>query len=159
MAGKYTSILKNLDRIHSDIWKIIFKNKIRQSHWIKDLRWGLNMSARQLGQRMGVSSSTVRDMERREVEGTITLATLQRAAEAFDLKLFYLFVPKEEASLDNALQALIEKRAREVATEIIRRSAKTMQIEDQATSQTVNDDNIREMAAKLEVELPGSLWD
>jgi predicted DNA-binding mobile mystery protein A len=98
-------------------------------------------------------------MERREMEGTITLGTLRKAAEAFDMKLFYLFVPNEGLPLDTALEALIEKRAREVAVEIVKRSSKTMQIEDQGTSSRVNEDAIKEIATKLQVELPGSLWD
>jgi len=159
MARKYTSILKNLERTHVALWEVFRQQKVVQYHWIQDLRWGLNMSARQLGRRMGINFSSVRDMERREAEGTITLATLRKAAEAFDMKLFYMFVPKEGVSIDAALEALIEKRAREVATEIVRRSSKTMQIEDQGTSSQVNEDSIKEIATKLQVELPGSLWD
>jgi hypothetical protein len=46
-----------------------------------------------------------------------------------DMQLVYGFVPN-----DGSLDALIEKRAKELATQIVMRTANTMKLEDQANS-------------------------
>lgn len=45
------------------------------------------------------------------------------------MQLLHGFVPKE-----TSLEALIERRAREVAIQIVQRTAHTMQLDDQANS-------------------------
>ena len=63
--------------------------------WIRAIRDGLGMTASQLGKRMGVSQPTITQMEHNEVSGSITLATLERAAHALGCRLTYSFVPEE----------------------------------------------------------------
>jgi len=159
MANTYISILKNLERNYAPLWLAIRENKIIQTRWIKNLRWGLNMSSRQLGKRMGISGQSARDMENRELEETITLASLRKAANAFDMDLFYMFIPKKEQKIEKALQSIIERRVYEIANEIVSRSSVTMQLEGQGTSRSYSEEAIEEMAQKLKVELPSSLWD
>ena len=62
--------------------------------WIKDAREILGLSARQLAVRMGVSQPTVAKMEQSEMRGSITVASLRKAAEAINCRFVYAFVPQ-----------------------------------------------------------------
>jgi predicted DNA-binding mobile mystery protein A len=122
--------------------------------WIKAIRLAIGMSMLQLGKRLGISKQGVLDMERREKEGSITIKTLREVARALDMQLVYGFVP-----LEGSLDALIEKRARELAAQIVQRTAHTMQLEDQANSEQRIEAAIRERAADIQREMPRILWD
>src|SRR5579872_5978844 len=158
MANNYLSILKNLERQSEPLWRVIRENGILQSRWIKHLRWGLNMSGEQLGKRMKISGQSARDMEEREYAETITLATLRKAANAFDMDLFYMFIPKKNQKVEKALQSIIERRALEVAREIVSRSSITMELEGQGTSKELSEESVRELAEKIKIEGRSSLW-
>ena len=77
--------------------------------WIRAIRDALGMSSTELAARMGVSQSTVPDLERSEEHRTIKLETLRRAAEALDCELFYVLVPR--TSLNEAVAAQARRKA------------------------------------------------
>ena len=54
------------------------------------------MSLRQLRNRLHISPQSVKEIEDREVSGTITLNSLRDTANAMDMKLVYGFVSKHE---------------------------------------------------------------
>lgn len=122
--------------------------------WIKAIRTALGMSMQQLGNKLHISKQGVLDMERREKAGSITIRSLRETARAMDMQLVYGFVPNDES-----LDALIEKRATELATEIVLRTAHTMALEDQANSEKRLATAIRERAALIKNEMPKILWD
>jgi len=122
--------------------------------WIKAIRTALGMSMQQLGNKLNVSRQGVLDIENREKEGSITIRSLRQIATAMDMQLVYGFVPNE-GSLDD----LIEKRATELATQIVMRTANTMKLEDQANSEKRIEAAIEERAAVIKNEMPKILWD
>lgn len=122
--------------------------------WIKAIRTAIGMSMQQLGNKLNVSKQGVMDIERREKEGSITIKSLREIARAMDMQLVYGFVPN-----DGSLDALIEKRATELATQIVMRTANTMKLEDQANSKKRLETAIRERAAAIKNEMPKILWD
>jgi len=122
--------------------------------WIKAIRTAIGMSMQQLGNKLNVSRQGVMDMEKREKDGTITIKSLREIARAMDMQLVYGFVPN-----DGSLDALIEKRATELATQIVMRTANTMKLEDQANSKKRIETAIRERAAAIKNEMPKILWD
>jgi predicted DNA-binding mobile mystery protein A len=124
------------------------------SGWIRAIRTATGMSMRQLGKRLSVTRQAVLDMERREADGSITLKSLRDVARAMDMQLVYGFVPN-----DGSLEALIEKRATGLATEIVKRTAGTMELEDQANSKKRLAMAVKERAAELRNEIPKFLWD
>lgn len=93
--------------------------------WIRAVREALGMTTRQLGARMGVSQPRVVNIEQGEVSGSITLATLQRAANALDCQLAYALLPRRP------LQELIEDRARSRARSMLQATAHSMALENQ----------------------------
>jgi predicted DNA-binding mobile mystery protein A len=122
--------------------------------WIKAIRTAIGMSMQQLGNKLNVSKQGVMDIEKREKDGSITIKSLREIARAMDMQLVYGFVPN-----DGSLDALIEKRATELATQIVMRTANTMKLEDQANSKKRLETAIRERAAAIKNEMPKILWD
>lgn len=122
--------------------------------WIKAIRSTLGMSLQQLGDKLKISKSSVRALEIREKEGTITLNTLREAANALDMQLVYGFVPK-----DGSLEALIERKARELAEKIVSKTSNTMKLEDQENSSQRIKKAIEERTSELKNEMPKILWD
>lgn len=122
--------------------------------WIKAIRTAIGMSMQQLGNKLNVSKQGVMDIEKREKDGSITIKSLREIARAMDMQLVYGFVPN-----DGSLDALIEKRATELATQIVMRTANTMKLEDQANSKKRIETAIRERAAAIKNAMPKILWD
>lgn len=122
--------------------------------WIKAIRQAVGMSMQQLGNKLSVSRQAVMDIERREQDGSITIKSLREVARVMDMQLVYGFVPN-----DGSLDALIEKRAKELATRIVLRTANTMKLEDQANSLERIREAIAERTNAIKNEMPGILWD
>ncbi len=122
--------------------------------WIKSIRTALKMSLRQLGGRLNISPQAVRNMEKREAEGTITLNTLKELAFALDMRFVYGFIPK-----DGSIEQMIEKRAKEIATEIVSRTNTTMTLEDQQNSKERIKKAIEQKSKEIKYEMPKYLWD
>jgi predicted DNA-binding mobile mystery protein A len=130
------------------------KVAIPPTGWIKAIRTAIGMSLQQLGNKLSVSKQAVLDIEKREKDGSITIKSLKEIARAMDMQLVYGFVPN-----DGSLDALIERRATELATAIVLRTANTMKLEDQANSKKLIEKAVNERAAAIKNEMPKILWD
>jgi predicted DNA-binding mobile mystery protein A len=124
------------------------------SGWIKAIRSALGMSLQQLGNKLSVTRQSVQDLERREQTGAVTLRSLREIAAAMDMQLVYGFVPN-----DGSLDALIENKAKELATRIVLRTSTTMKLEDQENTPERIAQAIEERAAQIKSEMPKILWD
>ncbi|MFO0495499.1 MAG: mobile mystery protein A [Flavobacteriia bacterium] len=122
--------------------------------WINTFRIALKMSLRQLGNRLRISAQSVKEIEEREASGTITLNSLRDAANAMDMKLVYGFVSKHDS-----LEQMIEKRANELAIEIVMRTNATMTLEDQQNSRERIEQAVAHKTAEIKFEMPKFLWD
>lgn len=122
--------------------------------WIKAVRTALGMTLQQLGNKISITKQSVTDIEHREKEGSITLKTLREVANGLEMELVYGFVPK-----DGSLDALIDRKAKEVATQIVLRTSNTMKLEDQGNTNKRIDKAIKERAAMIKNEMPKILWD
>lgn len=122
--------------------------------WIKATRMALGMSQEQLGKKLQITRQSVQELEKREKEGTITLKTLKEVAKAMDIQLVYGFIPNQ-----GSLEALIEKKASELATRIVMRTSNSMKLEDQQNSDKRLQKAIKERTRMLINEMPKILWD
>lgn len=102
------------------------KVAIPPTGWIKAIRIALNMSLEQLGRKLSMTRQGVQDIENREKDGSATIKSLREAASALEMQLVYGFVPK-----DGSLDALIDRKAKELASQIVMRTSNTMKLEDQ----------------------------
>jgi predicted DNA-binding mobile mystery protein A len=122
--------------------------------WIKAIRTALGMSMQQLGNKLSISKQGILDIENREKEGSITIKSLKEIGRVLDMQLVYGFVPN-----DGSLEALIEKRATELATKIVMRTSNTMKLEDQGNSSQRIEKAITERTAEIKHKMPKILWD
>ena len=122
--------------------------------WIHAIRTALKMSLRQLGSRLSITPQSMRETEQREKDGSITLKNLREAGRALNMQLIYGFIPKDES-----LEQMIEKRAYEIAKEIVMRTSHSMMLEEQENSKERIEKAIKERAEEIKNEMPGYLWD
>lgn len=122
--------------------------------WIKAVRSALGISQQQIANKLSITRQSVKEMEVREKEGTITLNSLRDVAKALDMELVYVLVPK-----DGSLDALVNRKAMEMATTLVLRTSQTMKLEDQENTVQRIQKAIEERFAELKNELPKTLWD
>ena len=122
--------------------------------WIYSIRQGINMSLRQLGQRMSITPQSVKEIEEREKNGSVSINVLKQVAAALDMKFVYGFIPYEKS-----LERMIEKRAEELAKSIVERTSIQMGLEDQRNSPERIAKAIKEKALELKNDMPKMLWD
>ena len=122
--------------------------------WIRALRTSIGMSMQQLGKRLSITKQSVQDIERREKDGSITIKALRETARALDMQLIYGFVPN-----DGSLELLIERKAKELATQIVLRTSNTMKLEDQENTKQRIGKAIQERTIAIKNEMPKTLWD
>jgi predicted DNA-binding mobile mystery protein A len=146
-------MIEQLDRKFGKL-AVLKDLEISPKGWINAIRTGLNMSLVQLAKRLKKTSVTVKEIEQREEDKGITLKKLSEVAEALDCHFVYAIVPK-----DGTLEKLIEKRAFEVAKEIVMRTSHTMKLEGQENSDERIKKAINDRAEKIKNELPKYLWD
>jgi predicted DNA-binding mobile mystery protein A len=122
--------------------------------WIKGIRTAIGMSMQQLGNRLSITKQSALEIEQREKEGSITIKSLREAAKALDMQLVYGFVPVE-----GNLDELINRKAKELATQIVLRTSDTMKLEDQENTKQQIEKAIQERAIAIKNEMPKTLWD
>ncbi len=127
---------------------------IPEKGWIFTIRIALKMSLRQLGNRLKISPQSVKEIEEREAKGSITLKGLKEAGAVLDMKMVYGFIP-----IGHSIEEMIEKRAMEIAKEIVMRTSNTMQLEDQKNSKERIEKAIKSRAEEIKSKMPKYLWD
>ncbi len=151
--SKQQLILSHVDKKIGQL-RVLKEIAVPSKGWLHTLRTALQMSLRQLSAKITITPQSLKDMESREVAGTITLNTLRDVANAMDMQLVYGFVSKHES-----LEQMIEKRAKELATEIVLRTNNTMTLEDQQNSKERIEQAIAQKTAEIKHEMPKYLWD
>jgi predicted DNA-binding mobile mystery protein A len=150
---KVKLIIEQLDRKFEKI-SLIEDLTVPTEGWINAVRVALKMSLRQLGSRMGITAQSVKEIETREKLGTISLHTLKQVGNALDMRLIYGFIPK-----DKSLETMIQKKALELAKEIVLRTSGTMVLEDQENTSERIMQSINDRAEQIKNEMPRYLWD
>lgn|ERR1019366_2180738 len=121
--------------------------------WIKAIREALGMTTAQLAERIHLSQPRVSQLEKAEIEDSVTLKSLRQAAEGLDCTLVYALVP------NRPLDEMLRQRAQKIADEQLARTHHTMKLENQALGS-------RELKAERERLIdellrgdPRRLWD
>lgn len=122
--------------------------------WVRATRLALGISLQQMAKQLKISKQSAQELEQREKEGAITIKSLSDAAEALNMKLVYGFVP-----LDGSIDNLIERKAKELATQIVLRTSNSMKLENQKNSEERIKKAIKDRTVELKKEIPKALWD
>lgn len=111
--------------------------------WIRTVRTALQMSGAQLGKRMNVSRNRVSVLERREVEGDITLNQLREMADKLGCEFTYTLVPKTNINMT------LEKRAEYIAGSRMLTNSQNMFLE----AQTIDPEKLKFLKEELKQEI------
>jgi predicted DNA-binding mobile mystery protein A len=121
--------------------------------WLRAIRDALGMTTAQLARRLGVSQPRIVELEQSEAGGSVTLHTLQRAAEALGCRLVYALVPIRP------LAETVRERAELIADRQSAAVEHSMRLEDQAVhSKRANKELHRQRIEDL-LRRPARLWD
>ena len=120
--------------------------------WIRAIRQSLGMTTAQLADRLGVSQPRIPVLEKAEANRSITLDSLERAAQALDCELVYVLVPK------STFQAQVEQRAVAVAQRRLQGVRHTMALEAQSIGADKNDAQLAKLARELAEKAGPELW-
>lgn len=117
--------------------------------WIYYMRHALGLTLEKLGLRANLSKATIQQVEKREMHGRITLATLKKIAHAMDCEFMYAFVP------NNELKTFLFEKAYRKAEKIIRNADVHMMLEDQKVTEEI-ELRIKRLAQELMAR--GDVW-
>lgn len=126
---------------------------IPKKGWIRAIRDGLGMTARQLASRLGIAQQAVARIEKDEQTGSVTIKTMRRIAEGLDCMFVYGFVP------NSSLEETIREQVKLIAVKRLTQASQTMLLENQKLSDLENKKVFAEMVDELMSTLPSYLWD
>ena len=133
----------------------VLKSEIKPDNgWVNAIRVSIKMSLRQLGERLHITPQGVRDLEKREKEGAITINTLKEVGRVLDMDLVYGFISRH-----NSLEDMIEERAKEIAEEVILKTEQTMQQDNLRKSENEIKKAIQQKTYEISSKMPTNLWD
>ncbi len=121
--------------------------------WIKAIREALGMTTAQLAQRIGVSQPRVVAIEKAEINASITLDSLERAARAMDCRVVYALVPRKP------LDDLVEERAHIVAEKRLESTRHSMALEAQSVDKSDEDVQLKRLSERLIEKAGSELWE
>jgi predicted DNA-binding mobile mystery protein A len=146
-------MIEQLDRKLAKL-RVLQEIEAPSKGWINAIRTTLNISLVQLARRLKKTSASLKEIEEREQNKTITLNKLIEVGEALDLQFVYGFLPKE-----SSIEKMIDKRAQRVARDIVMRTSHSMKLEEQENSDKRLLRAIKDRAEILKQEMPNHLWD
>ncbi|MBS0220366.1 MAG: mobile mystery protein A [Proteobacteria bacterium] len=121
--------------------------------WLRAVRDALGMTTAQLARRIGVTQPRIVELEKAEVSGTVTLNSLQRAAEALGCRVVYALVPIRP------LAQVVHDRAEQLADKQLASVHHTMSLEDQAVQDKQANKELRQQFIQELLRRPARLWD
>jgi predicted DNA-binding mobile mystery protein A len=121
--------------------------------FIATVRKALGMTGPQLAKRLGITRPGLFQIERGEVDGTVTLKTMRAAAEAMGCRFVYAIVP-ESGKIEDVIAAQARKKTRA----IVGRASTHMALEKQALTAEQDAEQIERMAQDMVREMPRDLW-
>ena len=141
---------RQLDRRFQQINRQQFEVPI--SGFLREIRTALGMTATQLAKRLEVTPAAVNKIEHAEANGTITLNSLRKAAEALDCGLVYALIPR------TSLEEILAQQARSIAEKEFQKVSKTMALEDQSVDPQTHHRMVDELAQELIEAAKKELW-
>ncbi len=148
MTNKFQKL--QLETLDKKIKKIRFQTRPRRG-WARTIRLSLMMPLPTVAKKIGVSPQAISQLEKSEVDETISLKTLRRLAEALDCELHYALIPHQKS-----LKKTIETRASFKAKAMVNDVDKTMSLENQRVKNSKK--SVKILTKFLVENLNSKLW-
>jgi predicted DNA-binding mobile mystery protein A len=149
MPQKFKQI--QLTALDKKIKKVRFVAKPKYG-WANVIRSSIAMPLTYVAKKIGVSPQSIFQMEKGEVDETISLKTLRRLAESIGCELHYAFIPR-----DKSLKKIIQKRAEKKARMMVKEVDKSMSLENQKLKSSKN--SVKFLTKELSENLSSKLWE
>lgn len=120
------------------------------SGWIKAIREALGMSMAALAGRIGVHKSRISKIEQDEIEGNLTIKTMQKVADGLNCNFVYGFIPR--SSLENT----VNQHAFLKASKEVDKLMQTMSLEAQDIPDSEREKLLNQITAQILES--GSVW-
>jgi len=152
MRNQKKIVIEQLDRTLKPFYEI--KNiEVPERGWLHTIRTALNMTLQQLGKKLNITIQGVKDIEKRELSGSLTIKSLREIGKALDMQFVYGFV-----SNHNSIDKFIELKARELAEKIVLKNSIAIE-EKREISEDEMRQEIEDFTYEIKREIPKSLWD
>lgn len=122
--------------------------------WIKAMREALGMTMGQLAERLGVSQPRISVLEQNEASGSITMESLERAANALDCDLAYVLIPRS-----GGLNKYVEEQSIKAARQKLKSTKHTMALERQSVDFDDEQEQVIRIAKSLAEKSDSSIWE
>ena len=120
--------------------------------WLGTMRTALGMTGAQLARRMGVTRGAVSSFEKAELNGGITLKSMQKLAQAMNARFVYAVIPEDDVT------TVIERRAQKRAHALVQEAGIQMALEEQSLSSDRLEDEVMRVAKELLEKRQSELW-
>ena len=120
--------------------------------WICTVRNALGMSAAALARRLSKTRALVSNTEKAELDGGVTLKTMQSMAEAMNCRFIYAIVPED------SIKVILQTRAKDKAQKRVAESSKHMALEAQSLSQKQIAFEVERLTSDMLKNMSGDFW-
>ena len=120
--------------------------------WLRTVRKALGMSGAQLAKRMGVSRARVAQAEDAELDGGVTLKTMQAFADAMGCRFVYAIVPPK------GIEDLIMAQARKKAEALVGTASQHMALESQTLPNKKIAGEIERLTREIARDMGSDFW-
>jgi predicted DNA-binding mobile mystery protein A len=144
--------IRHLDKRFTGLRRLA-QNPRPPKGWLRAIRDALGMTTAQFARRLGVSQPRIIELEQSEVSGSVTLNTLQRAAEALGCRLVYALIPEKP------LAETVRERTELIAERQLKAVEQTMRLEDQSVKDATAAKDLRRQFVEELLRRPARLWD
>ena len=152
MKSRSIEACRQLDkRFQSITASTIFERPVKG--WIKAIREALGMTLEQLGNRMKVSRQQVGSLEHDELKGSVTLATMERIANALGCRFVYALIP------ETSLQEKVHAQARKKALALLTQTSHSMNLEAQGVLPEEQEEQLQRLIDDFLTGKPSRLWE
>jgi predicted DNA-binding mobile mystery protein A len=120
--------------------------------WLRTVRKALGMSGAQLARRMSVTRARIANAEITELGGSVTLKSMQAAAEAMGCRFVYAIVPVR------TVEDIVIEQARKKAVAVVGAASTHMALESQTLADAKIAQEITRLTRDIVHEMPRNLW-
>ena len=120
--------------------------------WLQTVRKALGMPGSQLAKRLHVTRARVAQAEHAELEGGVTLKSMQTFAEAMGCRFVYAIVPPKR------IENLIDEQARKKAEALVGTASKHMALESQTLPDKKNAEEVDRLTREIARDIASDFW-
>ena len=121
--------------------------------WLRTVRSALGMSGAEVARKLGVTRARVTAAERAELDGGITIKSMQAMAEAMGCRFVYAVIPPS-----GHIEDIIAAQARKKALTIVGITSTHMALENQKLPDAAIAQEVERLTREIARERPSDFW-